>query len=132
MAKAKVYHPKTDARKHSRRIVHQRCSVSVSAENPLNDKQKDIPGTLLDVSNGGFGICTNKSIPIDSLVLAEVRATGFTQIFHCRVAWCEAIPSSGKVLKPSVNGEMNWRMGLELIDKDPTEKQLLAKLVTSL
>lgn len=132
MAKAKIYHPKTEARKHSRRVVHQRCSVSISAEKPLTDKQKDIPGTLVDVSNGGFGICSNRSMPIDSIVLAEVRATGFTQIFHCRVAWCESMPSSGKVLKTSESDEMNWRIGLELIDKDPSEKQFLAKLVTSL
>ncbi len=132
MAKAKIYHPKNDGRKHSRRIVHQRCSINLSAENPLSDKQKDIPGTLLDVSHGGFGVCTNRSVPIDSIVLAEVKATGFTQVFHCRVAWCEAIPSSGRVLKSDIASEMNWRMGLELIDKDPNEKTLLDKLVQSL
>ncbi len=132
MAKAKVYHPKSDARKHSRRIVHQRCSISVNAETPLDEKQSNISGTLLDVSYGGFGVCTNRSMPIDSLVVAEVKATGFSHAFHCRVAWCESLPSSGRVLKASVNTEMNWRMGLELLDKIPDEKKILEKLVETL
>ncbi|HRK02300.1 MAG TPA: PilZ domain-containing protein, partial [Oligoflexia bacterium] len=90
------------------------------------DEDFPVEGWATDLSISGVGACVEHFLPKDTIVAVELVGETEPKALTARVAWCNKLPSTGRVIKKK---HFKWRMGLEFKFNNEEEKKLISKLV---
>ena len=113
----------TVERRLERRIVHERCPVSLATTPRAEDAVVEAFGVATDIGRRGIGLITSGPIMPNSEVTITLQSRHFVHEFRAVVVWCRELPMSGKIIKNRPG--LAWRMGLLFAPQSEDEQKLL-------